>query len=201
MRVSREVARQNRDRVVAASAKLFREKGIDGTGINDLMSEAGLTHGGFYRQFSSKADLVQEACGLALEDTMAFWDSYLNGAVEPRAAFVRAYLSQQHRDRVGEGCILPALAGEARREPPAVREVFGRAVRAYADRLDEPVETRSSQTRAAALSTLAEMVGAIMLARTLDDPQLSKEILDAACSHILSGEPEAGPKAESTTSG
>jgi TetR/AcrR family transcriptional repressor of nem operon len=201
VRVSRDETRQNRKRVVAASSALFREKGVDRVGISDLMSEAGLTHGGFYKQFNSKAELVEEACALALEDTMAFWDSYLKGAVEPRAAFVRAYLSQQHRDGVGEGCLLPALAGEARREPQAIRGVFTQAIRAYADRLDQPVEARTSQTRAEALSTLSEMVGAILLARVSDDPLLSKEILDAACSHILGDAPEVGPISKNTTSG
>ncbi|WGM37747.1 TetR/AcrR family transcriptional regulator [Caulobacter sp. NIBR1757] len=189
MRVSRDQARQNRQRVVATSSALFREKGVEGVGISELMSEAGLTHGGFYKQFGSKAELIEEACSLALDDTMAFWDGYLEGAAEPRARFIRAYLSHQQRDRVGEGCLLPALAGEARRETPAIRGVFTRAIRSYADRLDQPVEARTGQTRAEALSTLSEMVGAILLARVTDDRQLSDEILDAARRHILGAEP------------
>lgn len=191
MRVSRDQARQNRQRVVATSSALFREKGVDGVGISDLMSEAGLTHGGFYKQFGSKAELVEEACAKALDDTMAFWDGYLEGAAEPRARFIRAYLSHQQRDRVGEGCLLPALAGEARRETPAIRSVFTRAIRSYADRLDQPVDARTAQSRAEALSTLSEMVGAILLARVTDDPQLSNEILQAARDHILGAGPEA----------
>lgn len=188
MRVSRDRARQNRQRVVATSSALFREKGVDGVGISDLMSEAGLTHGGFYKQFGSKAELVEEACALALDDTMAFWNSYLDGSAAPRAQFIRAYLSHQQRDRVGEGCLLPALAGEARRETPAIRAVFTRAIRSYADRLDQPAEARTARTRAEALSTLSEMVGAILLARVTDDPQLSNELLDAARRHILEAE-------------
>jgi TetR/AcrR family transcriptional repressor of nem operon len=185
LRVSRDQARKNRQRVVVASSALFRQRGVDGVGISDLMSEVSLTHGGFYKQFSSKAELVEEACSQALEDTMAFWDAYLEDAVEPRAAFVRAYLSDQHRDRVGEGCLLPALAGEVRREPKAIREVFTRAIRAYADRLDQPIDSQTQQSRAAALSTLSEMVGAILLARVSVDTQLSGDILESACCHIL----------------
>lgn len=191
VRVSRDQARQNRQRVVATSSALFREKGVDGVGISDLMSEAGLTHGGFYKQFGSKAELVEEACAKALDDTMAFWDGYLEGAAEPRARFIRAYLSHQQRDRVSEGCLLPALAGEARRETPAIRSVFTRAIRSYADRLDQPVDARTAQSRAEALSTLSEMVGAILLARVTDDPQLSDEILQAARDDILGARPEA----------
>ena len=185
MRVSRDQARQNRKRAVVASSSLFRERGVDSVGISDLMAEAGLTQGGFYKQFSSKAELVEEACSLALDDTMAFWNSYLKDSVEPRAAFVRAYLSDQHRDRVGDGCLLPALAGEARREPQAIREIFTRAIQLYADRLDQPIDARSPQSRAEALSMLSEMVGAVLLARVSADPALSRDILDSAFSHIV----------------
>lgn len=184
MRVSRDQARRNRKRVVETSSALFRERGVDGVGISDLMSEAGLTHGGFYKQFSSKAELVEEACALALEDTMAFWDAYLEGAAKPRDAFVRAYLGQQHCSRIGEGCLLPALAAEARREPVAIRSVFTRAIRAYADRLDQSAGAPPPQTRAEALSTLSAMVGAILLARVSDDPELAQEVLAATCDHI-----------------
>lgn len=185
MRVSRDQARQNRERVVASSSVLFREKGVDGVGISDLMSEAGLTHGGFYKQFGSKADLVEEACAQALSDTTAFWDSFVEGSDAPRDRFIRGYLSDRHRDSVGEGCLLPALGAEARREPQAIRAVFTRAIRAYADRLDQPTEARTADSRAEALATLAQMVGAVLLARTSDDPQLSKEILDAARGRLL----------------
>lgn len=185
MRVSREQARQNRERVLSASSVLLRERGVDGVGISDLMSEAGLTHGGFYKQFGSKADLVEQACARALADTTAFWDSYVEGADEPRARFIRGYLSERHRDSVGEGCLLPALAAEARREAQPIRNVFTEAIRAYADRLDEPVEARTAESRTEALSTLALMVGAVLLARASDDPRLSEEILAAARQRIL----------------
>lgn len=187
MRVSRDQARQNRQRVVATSSQLFREKGVDGVGISDLMSEAGLTHGGFYKQFGSKAELVEEACALALTETMAFWDNYVEGSDDPRARFIRGYLSDRHRDSVGEGCLLPALAAEARREPPPIRNVFTRAIRAYADRLDQPVEARTAESRAEALSALAQMVGAVLLARASDDVVLSEEILEAARRSVLGG--------------
>jgi TetR/AcrR family transcriptional repressor of nem operon len=197
VRVSRDQASQNRKRVVAVASALFREKGVDGVGISDLMSEAGLTHGGFYKQFRSKAELVEEACSLALEDTMAFWDSYVESAAEPRATFVRGYLSDPHRDRVSEGCLLAALAGEASREPPAIREVFTRAIRSYADRLDQPADARTPESRAAALSNFAEMVGALLLARVSNDPQLSRDILGAARANILGARPEAAAASES----
>lgn len=191
MRVSREKARENRQRVVSVSSTLFREKGVDGTPIGELMAEVGLTHGGFYKQFGSKAELVQEACASALTETLAFWDGYLGQAQDPQAAFIRAYLSPRHRDEVATGCLLPALAGEARREPEPVRDVFAQAISAYADRLDRPVEARSPASRQAALATLSSLVGALVLARACNDPQMSEEILTATRNHIL-GEPPEG---------
>ena len=193
MRVSREKARENRERVVRASSTLFRQKGVDGVAIGELMAEAGLTHGGFYKQFGSKAELVQEACAVALQETLAFWDGYLGQAEDPQAAFIRAYLSQRHSDEVATGCLLPALAGEARREPPAVRDVFVDAIGAYADRLDQPVSQRSDASRERALATLSSLVGALVLSRASNDPQLSADILDATRAHILTARKTAQP--------
>lgn len=191
MRVSRDKARENRRRVVSVSSELFREQGVDGTPIGELMAEVGLTHGGFYKQFGSKAELVQEACAAALGETLAFWDDYLAQAEDPRAAFVRAYLSSRHRDEVATGCLLPALAGEARREPEPVRDVFAEAIAAYADRLDRPADVRTPATRQAALATLSGLVGALVLARACNDPELSEEILTATRNHLLGEPPRA----------
>lgn len=191
MRVSREKARENRQRVVTTSSALFREKGVDGTPIGELMADVGLTHGGFYKQFGSKADLVQEACSAALQDTLNFWDAYLTQADDPRAAFIRAYLSPRHRDEVATGCLLPALAGEARRESDAVRDVFTQAIEAYATRLDRPAEDRSPSSRQAALATLSSLVGGLVLARACNVPELSEEILAATRNQILGEAPDA----------
>ncbi len=189
MRVSREKARENRQRVVTTSSALFREKGVDGTPIGELMAEVGLTHGGFYKQFGSKAELVQEACAAALHDTLGFWDDYLSQAENPQAAFIRAYLSPRHRDEVATGCLLPALAGEARREAEPVRDIFTQAIEAYATRLDRPAEGRTPASRQAALATLSSLVGALVLARACNIPELSEEILAATRNHILGDPP------------
>lgn len=185
MRVSRDKARENRARVVAKSSALFREKGVEAVGISDLMNEAGLTHGGFYKQFVSKAQLVEEACSSALAETLAFWETYLEGGTDRRSAFIRGYLSDKHRDDVARGCLLPALAAEAGRQPHEIGDVFTRAIRSYRDVLDEPGETRTAETRAVALSTLSEIVGAVLLSRASNDAELSGEILAATRSRLL----------------
>ena len=128
--MSREKAEENRQRVIDAAATLLRQKGIDGIGIADLMEAAGVTHGGFYRQFKSKDDLVAQAVQRAFEMTGADIAEQLKKAPgDPLGALVRYYLSDFHRDSIGAGCSLTALAIDAaRREDPALRSVFRAAL-------------------------------------------------------------------------
>src|SRR5262245_65554969 len=102
MRVTREQAVENRERIVQTAARLFRERGFDGIGVADLMKEAGLTHGGFYGHFESKDDLMAQSLGEAL--AKGGWLQRLTG--KPKPSFtdvVRAYLSPRHRDHPGAG--------------------------------------------------------------------------------------------------
>src|SRR5216110_2787030 len=113
MKVSREQAAQNRERIVEAAAQLFRERGFEGIGVADLMKEAGLTHGGFYGHFSSKQDLVAEASARALMRSLAlFSDAAERETADPLSAIASAYLSRRHRDKPGEGCLLAALGSD-----------------------------------------------------------------------------------------
>lgn len=196
MRVSRDQARENRKRVVDVSSRLFRAKGVEGVAIADVMNEAGLTHGGFYKQFPSKADLVAEACAAALDQTLSFWREHLSGAENQASAFIGDYLSERHRDSVAEGCLLPALAGEALRQSPAAREVFTRAIEVYVDLLDAPPERRTPQSRIKALAALSEIVGSILLARATTDTALSAELLAAARSTLLERAGETAPASD-----
>jgi len=175
MRVSREKAQENREKIVEAASRLFREHGFDGVGVDAVMKEAGLTHGGFYGHFGSKDDLAAEAVTKALErgnDRLARFtdlDSYL-----------RAYLSEAHCADRGAGCGLAALGSDAAREGKSVR----RAITGYLQERIESIGRFFGGTAAAkrkrALATMSGMVGALVLARAVDDPALSKEILAAA---------------------
>src|SRR5688572_31755633 len=110
MKVSREQAARNRERIVEAAAELFRERGFDGVGVADLMKEAGLTHGGFYGHFSSKDDLIAEASARALTGSLALWNKVAERApADPVSAVASAYLTSRHRDNPGAGCLLAAL--------------------------------------------------------------------------------------------
>src|SRR5688572_26849623 len=110
MKVSREQAALNRERILEVAAQLFRERGFDGIGVADLMKEAGLTHGGFYGHFSSKEELIAEASARALTSTFALLSKQAErGAGDPLSAVADTYLSSRHRDDPGTGCLLAAL--------------------------------------------------------------------------------------------
>lgn len=180
MRSSRARAEDNRQRVVEAASRLFRARGFDGVGIADLMQAAGMTHGGFYKQFESKDDLAAHASERALAQALAFWHDYLGEKDDPRSAFVRAYLSPRHRDAHDRGCLLPALAADAARRPGRVRRAFSDAIVAIAELLERPAAQPGEDTRGPALAALAQVVGAVVLARATDDEALSAALLDAA---------------------
>src|SRR5882724_763051 len=134
MKVSREQATENRERVIAAAAKLFRERGFEGVAVADVMKSAGLTHGGFYGQFASKEDLAAEACARSIEDTVSHWDKLVARAADnPLSALTASYLSTRHRDNPGKGCLLAALGPEAARRNPIIRRTVTEGLRALID--------------------------------------------------------------------
>jgi TetR/AcrR family transcriptional repressor of nem operon len=179
MKVSREQAAMNRERVLDTAARLFRERGFNGVGVADLMREAGLTHGAFYGQFASKEDLMAQACARAYEQLHEHWSkAAARTPGKPLAGIVSSYLSTAHRDAPGSGCATAALGAEASRENAPLRRAFTEGTRAQLDALAqlEPGTTPAERRRRAAV-TLSAMVGAMVLARALDDDALSKEIL------------------------
>ena len=194
MRVSREKAQENQDRVIDTAAGLLRQHGYDGIGVADLMKAAGLTHGGFYRTFASKDDLIVQATERALESTRVLLeDGY---AAAPEVAFrnlIEQYVSGRHRDGTASGCILPALAADsARRDDPALRAVFVHAIEDYLRHLEAIAPTMPDRSRSRApAAILAEMVGAVVLARALGRGGKAKKFLDAVVRDLTEA-PRAG---------
>jgi TetR/AcrR family transcriptional repressor of nem operon len=187
MRVTRAQAEENRRTVVDAASRLFREHGFDGVGLNDLMRAAGLTHGGFYKQFGSKDDLVAEACDRALTVGVDKWRRIADhGSQDLLADLVHAYLSRSHRDRLGEGCALAALGADVVRRDESLQQRFERAIRAHADTLARAIDASPAREGATdPLATLSMMVGALLLSRMVEDEALSGQILDAATTTLL----------------
>jgi TetR/AcrR family transcriptional regulator, transcriptional repressor for nem operon len=181
-RTSRAEKARTHERLVEAASHEFRANGVAGTSIPTLMERVGLTHGTFYAHFDSKDALVAEAYARGLNETV----ERLLGRAEAAPpghelnAVIDRYLSPEHRDDPAGGCVLPALAGEVRREPTEVRHAFTEELRRYFDRLAPLLPDPDAQTRADHELVLASgMVGAVLLARAVDDRALSDRILNS----------------------
>ena len=178
MRVSKERAAENRERIVSAAAKLFRERGLSGVGVDALTEAAGLTHGSLYSHFGSKDRLAAEALNHALNLNAARMDD-----ATTLDDYTARYLSQAHRDLPGDGCVMAALAGEIPRQGAAIRQSFTHALRGFMRRIAR-LKPGARKSDDEALAIIATMVGALTLARAVDDPDLSIRLLEAARKHI-----------------
>lgn len=188
MKVTRAQAEANRERVIETAGRLFRERGIDGVGLNDLMQAAGLTRGGFYGQFNSKLDLTVQAMDRAKETNQRRWSKLRELPREQaREQLVRRYLSDYHVQNPGDGCVLAALGGDAVRQPPEVRSAYTDNLRRLLDLIGEFSEGKTDAERQQqAMATLSLLVGALVMSRAVDDDTLSSELRESAISSLLS---------------
>lgn len=177
-RVSQAQAQENRQRVVETASRLFRERGVQGVSVTDLMAEAGLTHGGFYKQFASKEALVAETVGTAYEGLAGRLTDYDTEHPGDHGQAVGDlldyYLSAGHRDDPGHGCPTTGFGPDVAREAPGspAREPFAAGVQGFADWLGGTDDEN--------LVELSTMVGALLLARATSGTDLSDRILTAA---------------------
>jgi TetR/AcrR family transcriptional regulator, transcriptional repressor for nem operon len=193
-RVSQDKAQENRERVVQAAARLYREKGFDGVGIADVMKSVGLTHGGFYAQFPSKDHLMAEACAHSADTLNKWWTELVQQAPRKNlSALAASYLSQEHRDDPGSGCVVAGLGIDTSRQGTLVRSAFTAGVRRMLDVVMQVIPGRPAKVRRReALAGFSAMVGAVVLARAVNDEALSDEILAAARAHIAEMDRELG---------
>jgi len=184
VRVTREQAAANREKILEVARTLFQERGFDGIGVADIMKRAGLTHGGFYGHFASKDDLAAEITARVLG--RSGWMERLTGTQKPSFSdLVRQYLSPRHRDDPGRGCLFAALGSDVVRQPRSVRRAFTEGLRLRVDALARLAPGRSAAARRQkSLATMAGLVGALILSRAVDDPKFSDEILEAAATSI-----------------
>ncbi|MEK6347842.1 MAG: helix-turn-helix domain-containing protein [Burkholderia sp.] len=173
MRVSREQVAENRRRILEVASELFRERGFDAVTVADVMSAAGLTHGGFYGYFKSKEDLIAQ--------TLA---ELVKGEDRPELdmlGYAARYLSTRHRDQCATGCPVAALGAEAARQAPEVRAALGgsvgRQVARFAAGMKDMQGVTPEAARRAAIGGWSAMVGAVILSRLSDDPAISEEVL------------------------
>src|SRR5258707_2814187 len=165
MRVSREKAAENRERIVDTASRLFREKGFDGVGLDAIMKEAGLTHGGFYGHFSSKEDLAAEAVARALEQSAGLQSRYTNVA-----DFVSDYLSESHFADRANGCALAALGGEIARRGEGVRSGITSYVRTALERLAGLSRGPAAVRRPGGITPRSGGIRAVRLPRAVEEP-------------------------------
>lgn len=177
---SREEKARSRERIVEVAATRIRESGTVGPGVAEIMKAAGLTHGGFYKHFGSRDELVAEAVQAALESANPVAAGWVDGADDPLAAFVDRYLAPEHRDQPGAGCGVAGLAGDVSRGGPALQEPYRAQVERYLTQLEAILGGSDESSRREALVALSALVGALTVARAVGPGPLSDELLEAA---------------------
>ena len=176
-KTSRATVEHNRERLLATASEQVRKYGIDGVKVADLMREVGLTHGGFTTYFASKEDLVAQACATTVQrqsERVRRAAETGDARTEVLALYDR-YLSQKNRDNPDQACLFPSLAGEMPRQPEAVRAIFTEGLKDYVGGL----QSLLGGDEAEAMSVMASLVGAMVLARAVDDADFSDRILAA----------------------
>lgn len=174
---------ETHDRIVRTAAAAIRKHGFNGISVADIMEEAGLTHGGFYAHFESREAMLAEALDRAAGETLEQLSKVADTAKPDHALdkTVDTYLSDRHVAEPEHGCTLAALGSETARQSPEVRKVTTRRVRELADLLERQMSGWGKAERHEdALAVLSTMVGALLIARAVDDPQLSREIRSSA---------------------
>ncbi|SFJ71457.1 transcriptional regulator, TetR family [Bosea sp. OK403] len=186
MRVTRQQAEENRETVIDVASRLFREHGFDGIGLKDLMAGAGLTQGAFYKQFESKDDLAAQASKRALESATGRWSAAARSNPEaPLAAVVDFYLSMGHCAEKTDGCPIVALGSDAARQGPNVKAAFEAGIADHLEMLSGWVGKADGDVPdGKAMAILSTMVGAVLLARSVNDERLSKRFLQAAAASV-----------------
>ncbi|QND68625.1 TetR/AcrR family transcriptional regulator [Mesorhizobium loti] len=186
MRVSRSQAAENRETVINVASRLFRERGFDGIGLKDLMKGAGLTQGAFYKQFESKEDLAAQASRRAMESATHRWSAATAANPEhPLEAVISFYLSMGHRGERMDGCPIVALGSDAARQGQDVKASFEAGINEHLEILGRFIaEANGEQSDRKAMAILSTMVGAALLSRVVNDPDLAQAFLDAASDQV-----------------
>jgi TetR/AcrR family transcriptional repressor of nem operon len=188
MRYPVEQKAETHEKIIAAAARLFREHGSEGQGLARLMEEAGLTHGGFYRHFKSKEDLYVEAIARGFQETA---DRLVEAAArapqgQQLRAIIERYLSVEHLEDPGRGCVLSTLSAEIARQRPAVRARINAAMKSYRERLLPFLPGKNdAEKRRRFMVLFPAMAGVLMAARAMTDPATREEILSAARSFYI----------------
>ena len=169
------------ERIIRVAAKRFRERGLQGIGVADVMKEAGVTVGGFYKHFGSRDELVVEALATAFKD-LDVWEEH----TPDMAHVLRSYLTEAHRDAPGSGCAMGALLGDMSRGSKSARALYTERVKRSLAFFGSLLPSRQrSDKRGRALLILTALLGALNLSRAVSDPNLSREILHGVRDQLI----------------
>jgi TetR/AcrR family transcriptional repressor of nem operon len=196
MRYAKGHREETRARIVETASRLFQEKGVDRVGVDEIMRECGLTHGGFYVHFRNKEQLIAEACALAVDERADEWKEKLRGLPpeEAFAAFLDGYM-----ECAGRGdCPFASLGADVARHGKAVR-------RAYTQKVEDLIEFMTDELscgREEAILALVAVSGALSVANASSDPEFSKEILETTRRNLVQlWVARCGPKAKRSRAG
>jgi TetR/AcrR family transcriptional repressor of nem operon len=186
LKVNRKQKAKNREKILLSAAKKFRERGFNGISVNELMKSAGFTHGGFYGHFASKEDLMVKVCNYSIDKSMMWlYDKIKIYPDFTLAALAKSYLTHAIRDDPGNGCLLTTLPVDVTRQSPKIKKVFTEGLQKFVAFTIEATPGKSNSTkRKKNLATWSMLVGAMILARAVNDPKFSDEILNAASESI-----------------
>jgi len=175
---------RNRARILKAAARQIRDEGLESVSVGRLMEKVNLTHGGFYGHFDSRADLLAEALGQALQEGEGAARALADAPNRPNgfASFVRGYLSRTHRDSRAGGCAITALVSDAGRADVSTRAVMSGHIERF---IDNVARALGEETDANAMVAVAAMVGALGLSRVLDDRKKSDAVLKAVREYVI----------------
>jgi AcrR family transcriptional regulator len=186
-RTSRKQKEATHERIVEAAARAIRRSGYGGTGVADIMKDAGLTHGGFYAHFPSREAMLAEAADRAGAETVAASQRIAAAAPPQQAlqALLRAYLSKEHIDAIETGCPIAALGSEMPRQAPEVRRAATRRIKEMIDLVArQSPDWGQPDAHERALVIMATAVGTLLLARAVDDPKLCAALREATLKYL-----------------
>jgi TetR/AcrR family transcriptional repressor of nem operon len=185
MRKSKAETAKTRQRIVEVASEAIRSRGIEATGVAEIMAAAGLSHGGFYRHFDSKEQLVTEAIALSRRDYFAQTLTAAEQGPEALMKHLQEYVAPAHRDDIGSGCPLAANGSELVRSDSTTRHNATEALRVWFEKTAPYMRSQDDQGKSdLAISVVTNMIGALTMSRMVDDPVLSDQILESTSRRI-----------------
>ena len=179
MRKSKAETAKTRQRIIEVASESIRKQGIEATGVAEIMAAAGLTHGGFYRHFDSKEELVREAIALTRKDFVAGTVAAAEEGADAMLKHFQEYATPAHRDDLGSGCPLAANGSEIVRTDAQTRHLATEGFRQIYEKAAPFMRSQDDESQMeAAISVMTNMIGALTMSRLVDDPKLSEKILE-----------------------